>query len=781
MSLIPGISNTLVAASSTPAVALLKASQAATASQAASAPVTQSSPAVKVSPQAAAAISSLSTAKPASSPPSPLTAAQINAMTKAQVQALSVADIPVSQIPSLTVGLTNMSGAQIGALSTPQLAALTATQVGSLGASLFPSLSDAQFAALSTAAYSGLTASEAGSLDANEIASLGTGVAKLSASAIAGLGSTQIGALSNAQAGAMSSTQLNAMTSAEIGALSNSQISSISSTALAGLSPAALSKMSSAQLGAMTGGQFGALSGAAINGLSSAVLKSLSTSEVSSLSTAAVSALSAPTLGAMTSAQLGSLTGTQVQALTTAQVAGLSQSALSSLNLSYFGARQVAALGASTVSSMSVPQFDAVVAPNIASLSAAAVKGVTTAQIQSLTAQQASALTSAQLSAMTASQKAAAAAVYSVMKDAQSLETNGALSYQDLLQVLEDAATNGMNASKFSDLQTLAKDLNASGANGIQTSAYVQQIFDDAVLGNAANAVYNGGSTAASKLGNLTASSSQTQVTELIGKWFLGTDNPSLAGYTATYQTVNEPLFSNGGPQVADVNQGEAGDCYFLAALADTAQQDPSLIQNMVKSNGNGTYSVEFQLNGKADYVTVNNQLAMLPSGRAMADGSTYAFDHGGSAGSANDWSAIVEKAYAEFREQTDGVNSYANIAGGLDNGLNAITGQAVSDSGNIRNAAQQSSLLQAMQAALASGNDVIMSSDNSNASLNLVGDHVFAVTGVNVATGVVTLDNPWNGSGANSSIKMQFTESLSALLANGAGFHIATGTPATA
>ena len=166
-----------------------------------------------------------------------------------------------------------------------------------------------------------------------------------------------------------------------------------------------------------------------------------------------------------------------------------------------------------------------------------------------------------------------------------------------------------------------------------------------------------------------------------------------------------------------------------------------------------------------------------------MGDGSNYAFDHGGNAGSANMWSAIVEKAYAEFREQTDGVNSYANISGGWDNGLNAITGQAATDyySGNLTTSAQQTSLLQSMQSALASGNDVLMSSDNWNISKNLVGDHMFAITGVNVAAGTVTLDNPWNGSGAYENFKMQFTESLSALLANGVEFHIAKGTPATA
>ncbi len=195
---------------------------------------------------------------------------------------------------------------------------------------------------------------------------------------------------------------------------------------------------------------------AQLNALSSAALKAFSTSQIASISTAAVAALSTAALNGMGSAQLGSLTQAQIQALNSSQFAGLSQSALSSLNLSYFGAKQVAGLGASAISSMSVSQFDAGVAPNIASLSTAAIKGLTTAQIQSLTAEQASTLTSAQLSAMNASQKATHTNTYSVMKDAQSLETSGSLSYQGMLQ---DAASGGMNASKSAGLQTLASDL----------------------------------------------------------------------------------------------------------------------------------------------------------------------------------------------------------------------------------------------------------------------------------------------------------------------------------
>jgi hypothetical protein len=42
-----------------------------------------------------------------------------------------------------------------------------------------------------------------------------------------------------------------------------------------------------------------------------------------------------------------------------------------------------------------------------------------------------------------------------------------------------------MKAQKMTGLQQLAAELNATG--GIQTSAYVQQIADDVILGNSAN------------------------------------------------------------------------------------------------------------------------------------------------------------------------------------------------------------------------------------------------------------------------------------------------------
>ncbi|MDT9702669.1 C2 family cysteine protease, partial [Streptomyces sp. P17] len=71
------------------------------------------------------------------------------------------------------------------------------------------------------------------------------------------------------------------------------------------------------------------------------------------------------------------------------------------------------------------------------------------------------------------------------------------------------------------------------------------------------------------------------------------------------------------------VSQGDVGDCYFEAALAGLAQQDPSLIKNMITVNSNGTYTVDFAgANGTRDYVTVNSDLAYM-NGYRYASGST--------------------------------------------------------------------------------------------------------------------------------------------------------------
>jgi len=136
-----------------------------------------------------------------------------------------------------------------------------------------------------------------------------------------------------------------------------------------------------------------------------------------------------------------------------------------------------------------------------------------------------------------------------------------------------------------------------------------------------------------------------------------------------------------GGGYVMDAaKKGYIAYTNCTAALAEVAQQDPSVIKNMISENDNGTYSVDFQINGKSDYVTVNNELPTF--GYSWANGSKLEFANGPTS-----WAPLIEKAYVELNEQTGagiyGNNaakgaSYADINGGGGYSLTQITGQSV-------------------------------------------------------------------------------------------------------
>ena len=545
----------------------------------------------------------------------------------------------------------------------------------------------------------------------------------------------------------------------------------------------------------MSNGQIGALAAVQLNALSPGAIGVLSANQMAALSSATVGGLSAATLNTMSAGQIGQFSAAQTAALTSTQLNGLSAGNLNALNASSLTAAQVKGLSATAIGNFTTAKFDSLVVPNLASLSTSAVAGITVAQLQSLSSSQIGQFTSAQLAAMTPSQNVVLTGNNPIEAEAASMASGGALTYNDLLTILQNASTGGMNAIKLQGLQTLGADLNNGKSSGYTTTAYDQQIFDDVVDGNSANAYWHGGASTATALGNLTSSSSVTQINELIGKWFLGTDLPSMnvsagnvgASEPAAYQAVNAPLFNAGGPSYLDVNQGNTGDCYFLAALAETAKQDPSVIKNMIQSNGNNSYSVEFQINGKADYVTVNNELPVLQGGWQMANGATEEFDN-----STTLWSPLIEKAYAEVTEQTDVTpgaslnvngNSYADISGGFGQGLTEITGQAYTTYNTTANEASSSTsaMLSALQSALASGQDVIMGTSGLAAKGNLVAGHMFEVTGVNAAAGTVTLQNPWNGSGEDSGLAMAFTTSIAALEADYVSFMATSGKSAMA
>lgn len=374
-----------------------------------------------------------------------------------------------------------------------------------------------------------------------------------------------------------------------------------------------------------------------------------------------------------------------------------------------------------------------------------------------------------------------------ISADMAAAAADGVVTYNELLKLFSDveatlAQTGRMlSAAEFADLRTIAANLN----NGMSTSDYLVSITQSLVDGNLANAVWTGGQSASVPLGNLAAGSSATQLDQLVGKWFLGTDLPgtSKGGGAIIYSAFNQPLFGPDGPVTKDINEGYIGDCYFLACLAEIAGQHPDAIASMFTDNGNGTYGVRFYIDGAASYVTVDNQLwggTAFPLGNNNLYASAFPGEWGL-------WGNLLEKALAQLQATTTtAVNGNGTLQapgnswdamgnGGADLGvLEELTGASTitllrpdfstgnwvinalhyslgsreygKDQAGVTNAANATAFL---IDALAAGNDVVFGAgvdayDAASGLRTLVGGHEFSVLGYDAATEMFIIRNPW-------------------------------------
>jgi Calpain family cysteine protease len=379
----------------------------------------------------------------------------------------------------------------------------------------------------------------------------------------------------------------------------------------------------------------------------------------------------------------------------------------------------------------------------------------------------------------------------SIAADITAADVNGTVTYAGFETIFTDIdaklafSRTSLTASELSDLKTIVANLN----NGMTTSAYLTNVANAFVNGDAANAAWTGGAPTSTTLGNLAVGSSATQLSDLIGKWLLGTDLPSsqvnMNGtlFSVSYLTTSKPLFAASGPSINDINQGDLGDCYLMSSLAEVANQNSGLISSMFTSNGNNTYGVRFYVDGVAEYVTVNNLLA---------DGGNV-FNFG-----TDIWASLAEKAYAQFQASAlvtgnsinDG-NSWSTIGNGgaPEWALEEITGASeITDfeaSGSSwYNVSYNSSLyitgytvntssivLSTLEADLAKGDDLVLSSNtngmDSSGRTTLIADHAMSIYGFDSTTGEFEIRNPW-GTENGQTWDTTFEVSLSALLADG-------------
>lgn len=206
-------------------------------------------------------------------------------------------------------------------------------------------------------------------------------------------------------------------------------------------------------------------------------------------------------------------------------------------------------------------------------------------------------------------------------------------------------------------------------------------------------------------------------------------------------------------PSVSDVNQGDLGDCWFLAALGAEVRQNPNFVAQHVHDNGNGTYTVTLYKDGKPVPVTVDGKLPYNGW-----DGT--AFEHP-STGSGN-WVALYEKAFAQLK------GGYRNTEGGWGSeGMSDLTGKK---SDKLPPFVVPLVLIKAK---LDSGQPVTVGTSSNHSGFlwlhsdeyvddnKLVTSHEYTVVSVDAKSDppTVTLRNPW-GPGSSAPEYVTLTES---------------------
>lgn len=222
----------------------------------------------------------------------------------------------------------------------------------------------------------------------------------------------------------------------------------------------------------------------------------------------------------------------------------------------------------------------------------------------------------------------------------------------------------------------------------------------------------------------------------------LSADPAVLPGNQFAYETIAGGRLFVGGPRAEDVIQGQLGSCYYLAALASAAHANPKLIQDAIKDNKDGTFTVrlyKYHPGGyKAEYVRVD---ADFPS-----TGGKPAY--GRSLNPKEMWVSLFEKALAA---QSGG---YENIHGANSKwAFETMTGKDAKGYVVERAlSADPEMTYQRIKSALANRQPIAVGSAPA-ATSGILPMHEYSLLGVEETAGkrYVTLRNPWGNTEAGN------------------------------
>jgi Ca2+-binding RTX toxin-like protein len=208
--------------------------------------------------------------------------------------------------------------------------------------------------------------------------------------------------------------------------------------------------------------------------------------------------------------------------------------------------------------------------------------------------------------------------------------------------------------------------------------------------------------------------------------------DPTIMGSGIKYRNFkNDPLFSDSGPQISDITQGQLGDCYFLAQIGSFAELSPSLIEQSIVNFGDGTYGVQFVKNGQdVDYRIDADLPSYSPTQLAYAN-----------LGVQNSlWAPLLEKAYAFFRT---GAGTYASIQAGWMGDVATAFGQS-----STFGMSSDVSMLTTLENAMNAGQSVTVGTFGTQPGGSImVGDHAYSVEHISddgAGNVSITVRNPW-------------------------------------
>jgi hypothetical protein len=224
--------------------------------------------------------------------------------------------------------------------------------------------------------------------------------------------------------------------------------------------------------------------------------------------------------------------------------------------------------------------------------------------------------------------------------------------------------------------------------------------------------------------------------------WVLGLTDASKPQRLAN--PINGPLYQDGkGPSPTDgtgVHQGGLGDCWIVAAAVAVGKARPDAITNMIKDNGDGTYTVTFPKDPKKP-VTI-----------------TYDPQAPGEKGADGIWIRVIEQAAAKYLNDNSwwkkddplvkidkGGQTYDAMDLLTGSGYKTLNGDSVWDSKDEWHTALAEAVKnnKAVTVSTTSGSGAKITVDEG-----LIRGHAYVVIGYNAETKTLTLLNPWGHNG---------------------------------